>query len=113
MGTHPIFESDFDCLTDSHQRKKMKKRTMKNEEGKTVWIKSGKPVGREKDPNTVHQPYVPTGRPRGRPKKDPSQLKSVTKKPMKESTDGAKPGRGRPPKANKEATTKPKQDASE
>lgn len=49
---------------------------MKNEEGKTVWIKSGKPVGREKDPNTVHQPYVPTGRPRGRPKKDPSQLKS-------------------------------------
>ena len=54
----------------------MKKRTMKNEEGKTVWIKSGKPVGRAKDPNTVYQPYVPTGRPRGRPKKDPSQLKS-------------------------------------
>ena len=32
---------------------------------------------------------------------------------MKKSTDGAKPGRGRPPKANKEATTKPKQEASE
>merc|ERR1712048_45017 len=107
MGTHPIFESDFDCLTDSHIKRKMKK-----EEGKTVWKKSGKPVGRAKDPNTVYQPYVPTGRPRGRPKKDPSQLKSVTKKPMKKTADGEKRGRGRPPKADKKAD-KPKSEASE
>ena len=45
---------------------------MKNEDGVTVWMKSGKRVGREKDPNTVTQAYVPTGRPRGRPPKDPS-----------------------------------------
>jgi len=23
MGTHPIFESDFDCLTENHLKKKL------------------------------------------------------------------------------------------
>merc|ERR1711893_334359 len=31
MGTHPIFESDFDCLTDSDT-----KRTMQNDKGEIV-----------------------------------------------------------------------------
>merc|ERR1711881_270186 len=29
MGTHPIFESDFDCLTDLESRRIMAKRTRK------------------------------------------------------------------------------------
>merc|ERR1712193_417609 len=93
MGTHPIFESDFDCLTE----KKMKKRTRKNSEGVTVWIKSGNPVGRPKDPNAEPRtPYVPTGRPRGRPKSTvPKQsTNKVAKAPGK---------RGRPAKNAKKA----------
>ena len=45
-----------------------------NEDGVRVWIKTGKPVGREKIGEGT-QPYVPTGRPRGRPKKNPGKGK--------------------------------------
>merc|ERR1712142_1251633 len=34
MGTHPIFESDFDCLTDCQGRKKKKKNDKKGGTGK-------------------------------------------------------------------------------
>merc|ERR1711892_866184 len=54
MGTHPIFESDFDCLTESRNKtvkmvkSKMSKHQKINEDGVRVWIKTGNKVGREK-----------------------------------------------------------------
>merc|ERR1712008_293828 len=67
MGTHPIFESDFDCLTESRNKtvkmvkSKMSKHQKINEDGVRVWIKTGNKVGREKMGEGT-QPYVPRPR---------------------------------------------------
>merc|ERR1712242_345190 len=120
MGTHPIFESDFDCLTDSHQRKKNEKTHNEKRRGQNCLDQVGQASRTRKGPK-YSTPTIRANGPSPRsPKERPITIKirflfenekkdktnfSVTKKPMKKSTDGAKPGRGRPPKANKEATT--------
>merc|ERR1712168_370522 len=56
MGTHPIFESDFDCLTDLRREKKMKKggTARKSTHSKAKRIeKSARPVVKEID-ETAH-----------------------------------------------------------
>jgi len=40
MGTHPIFESDFDCLTDCKRKRKIRDRTKnskKTDFGIKIW----------------------------------------------------------------------------
>merc|ERR1712080_241090 len=44
MGTHPIFESDFDCLTELGFRKKMSKRGRGGKSGGKFHISLGLPV---------------------------------------------------------------------
>merc|ERR1712242_485084 len=41
MGTHPIFESDFDCLTDSYREKMEKKSKSKKEDTDIIWTPIG------------------------------------------------------------------------
>merc|ERR1711893_175496 len=53
MGTHPIFESDFDCLTDMGQTEKRKKIEKSDQVAakKTKWTKKpGKDQDGEKKP---------------------------------------------------------------
>merc|ERR1712106_531425 len=85
MGTHPIFESDFDCLTESRNKT----------------VKTGNKVGREKMGEGT-QPYVPTGRPRGRTAADAGKVvKKATPAVIADAKSAAPAkakGRGRPAK---------------
>merc|ERR1711990_663733 len=61
MGTHPIFESDFDCLTEwlenCHERRKKKKLDKKNERRK----KSGKKIKNKcRQLYCQHWPWLPS-----------------------------------------------------
>merc|ERR1712131_140179 len=38
MGTHPIFESDFDCLTELYREKTRSETSKKVARGKSPWI---------------------------------------------------------------------------
>merc|ERR1712158_15160 len=47
MGTHPIFESDFDCLTDKQSRFKLATMVKFIKPGKVVILLAGRYAGRK------------------------------------------------------------------
>merc|ERR1711970_384126 len=66
MGTHPIFESDFDCLTDSYNRSQWQKEprrsvSLVNTEPVTVlpWERSSRKWKFPNTKNTSHPSVVP------------------------------------------------------
>merc|ERR1712242_260234 len=84
MGTHPIFESDFDCLTDSHQRKKNEKTHNEKRRGQNCLDQVGQASGTRKGPK-YSTPTIRANGPSPRsPKERPITIKISYKKTNEE-----------------------------
>merc|ERR1712242_685770 len=84
MGTHPIFESDFDCLTDSHQRKKNEKTHNEKRRGQNCLDQVGQASRTRKGPK-YSTPTIRANGPSPRsPKERPITIKISYKKTKEE-----------------------------